>query len=337
MLKELKVERGHLVLDPFLGVGTTCLACREAGIASIGVDVSPLFVMVSRVKTRDYDVDILRKTREKIIAQRFIRPDIRGINGFVRQLFSKYALEDLVFLREKINEIEDDTLREFFILALMNAAEKTSYIYRDGAVIKIRKDIPRPPSLRKMFGRVVKMMIKDVERPRLEPVAAEIFRGDARMLEFLEDEMFDVVITSPPYLNKIEYTKAYWPEYELFFPNVKIDPLRAYISLTPKEPVSEPLLDIEMPPIARAYFSDMLKVFGELFRVLKYGGKVAMVVGGGVFPDRVIDVDIPLARLAADVGFTVKRIIAVNKRAATTRRVIKIGESRESILIMQKE
>jgi len=61
------------------------------------------------------------------------------------------------------------------------------------------------------------------------------------------------------------------------------------------------------------------------------------VVGGGVFPDGVVDSDILIAELAERIGFSVKRILAVNKRVATTKRVIKRGEARESIIIMQKE
>ena len=43
------------VLDPFCGTGTTLLASKEKGIASIGVDASPLAVFISKVKTADYE------------------------------------------------------------------------------------------------------------------------------------------------------------------------------------------------------------------------------------------------------------------------------------------
>ena len=337
MLSKFGAKSGEVVLDPFVGVGTTCLTCRELGIDSVGVDVSPLFTMVARVKVRDYDVDKLRRIRDELRAFRFRKPNIENIKGFLRQLFSRYALEDLIFLRELISEkIEEVEYREFFLLALMKAAEKTSYIYRDGAVVKVRQDIPRPPSLRKMFFRVVKAMIKDVEDYPLKPCEAVIIQGDARRLEMLEDSSVDYVITSPPYLNKIEYTKVYWPEYELFFPGSKEAPMRSYLGLEPKSPPDELLPDEEIPPIAKAYFHDLNKSLAEIYRVLKNGGKAAVVVGGGVFPDRVVEVDIPCAYLAELNGFQVERIIAVNKRVATTRRVIKIGSTRESIVLLVK-
>ncbi len=337
MLSRFSAEAGDVVLDPFVGVGTTCLTCREQGIDSIGVDVSPLFTMITRVKVRDYDVEKLRKIRDELRDERFRRPSIEHVKGFLRQLFSRYALEDLIFLRDLINErIQDVEYREFFLLALMKAAEKTSYIYRDGAVVKVRRDIPRPPSLRKTFFRIVKAMIKDVEDYPLKPCEAVIIQGDARRLDMLDDESISYVITSPPYLNKIEYTKVYWPEYELFFPGSKEAPMRSYLGLEPKSPPKDVLPDMDLPPIAKAYFHDLNQALAEMYRVLHRGGKAAVVIGGGVFPDRVVEVDIPCAYLAELNGFKVERIIAVNKRVATTKRVVKIGETRESIVMLVK-
>jgi len=337
MLSRFGAGRGDTVLDPFVGVGTTCLTCRELGLDSVGVDVSPLFTMVARVKVRDYYVDKLRGLRDGLREERFRRPGIEHVKGFLRQLFSRYALEDLIFLRELINaKIQDEEYREFFLLALMKAAEETSYIYRDGAVVKVRRDIPKPPSLRRMFFRIVKKMIKDVEDHPLKPCEAVIIQGDARRLDMIEDESIDYIITSPPYLNKIEYTKVYWPEYELFFPGGKEAPMRSYLGLNPRNIPKDPLPDVELPPVARAYFHDLNDALAEMYRVLRRGGRAAVVIGGGVFPDKVVEVDIPCAYLAELNGFEVDRIIAVNKRVATTRRVIKIGETRESIVLLSK-
>ena len=35
------VPKGGLVLDPFVGTGTTCKVCDELGISSIGIDIDP--------------------------------------------------------------------------------------------------------------------------------------------------------------------------------------------------------------------------------------------------------------------------------------------------------
>ncbi|MEM2910597.1 MAG: hypothetical protein QXO01_06010 [Nitrososphaerota archaeon] len=320
------------MLDPFLGSGTTVLACMEVGVNSCGVDSSPLAVFVSQVKTARYDTESLERIATSLFLTPFSKPSLDALDPLVKKAFSRPVLEDVVFFRDRIAEIEEENAKGFFMLALMRAAMEVSYAYKDGSVIRIVKK-PTPP-FRKFFRRVVKGMIKDVKSIELEDCESKVMLGDARMLQ-LPDEMFDAVITSPPYLNKIEYTKVYRIEYALFLPGVKVDAVRSYLGLNPKN-IEDPFPELNLPIVARAYLSDMRKALLEMFRVLKPGGKVALVVAGGVFPDRVVDSDVLIAKLAEDIGFKVNKLLAVNRRVATMKRVIKIGEARESIVFMEK-
>ena len=333
MFKEFGVRSGSRVLDPFVGSGTTLLAAKEVGVDAVGVDAAPLAVFVSQVKTADYELEKLKETSRWLFSQPFKRPSLSEVSGFVKKFFLKPSLEDIIFFREKIKEIEDPVTRGFFTLALMNAAMKVSFAYKDGAVLKVVKK-PVPP-FRKFFRRLVKKMIKDLGKMSFKPCSIEVYLGDARRMDFLQDEQFDAVVTSPPYLNKIEYTKVYRIEYELFFGEVKVDPVRSYIGLNLKSAVDE-FPELNLPEVAKAYFHDMKMSLEEIFRVLKPGGRVALVVAGGVFPDRVVESDVLIAMLAERVGFEVDKILAVNKRVATRNRTIKIGVSRESIVFMRK-
>jgi len=51
---ELFTEPGNLVLDPFMGGGTTLVECRALGRQGLGVDISSLATFISRVKTALY-------------------------------------------------------------------------------------------------------------------------------------------------------------------------------------------------------------------------------------------------------------------------------------------
>jgi len=333
MINLFKLDGRSVILDPFVGSGTTLLACKEKGINSVGVDVAPLAVFVSQTKAADYKIEELIRIAKQIFEKKFERQDLSQVSRFTRQFFSKPSLEDILFFREQIRRVEDPAAKNFFTLALMNAAMKVSYAYKDGAVLRVVKK-PVPP-FRKFFKKIVKKMIKDLKNMHFKPCKVEVYLGDARKMDFLRGDVFDAIITSPPYLNKIEYTKVYEIEYELFFRDVKLDPLRSYIGLNPKS-VIDPFPDLNLPEAAKAYFHDMKLVLEEMFRVLKNRGKASIVVAGGVFPDRVVESDILIAELAERVGFNVDRMIAVNKRVATTKRVIKIGEARESIIILSK-
>ena len=121
--------------------------------------------------------------------------------------------------------------------------------------------------------------------------------------------------------------------------NTRVDPVRSYLGLKPdiKIPKGFPEAVIDdMPLVAKAYFIDMWRVLSEIYRVLRDDGNVAIVVAGGVFPDRIIESDIVLAKLAYYIGFRPMEIWMVNKRVATRDRTVKIGEARESILFLSK-
>jgi hypothetical protein len=69
---------------------------------------------------------------------------------------------------------------------------------------------------------------------------------------------------------------------------------------------------------------------------MRDGSRATILIAGGVFPTGVVESDVYLAGLAKEAGFRVERIIALNKRIATRDRVVKIGEARESAVIISK-
>lgn len=133
------LKKGMNVLDPFCGVGTTLLACRQLGLNSAGFDVHPVAVFASKVKTRDYDPEILKQEIKSLIKAKFSRPTKLPDSGIVRRVFPRHLLEDAVFFRDLIMQNRDSNIRDFLMLGLMNVAIKCSYAYKDGSVIKVRK------------------------------------------------------------------------------------------------------------------------------------------------------------------------------------------------------
>ncbi|MEM3659863.1 MAG: hypothetical protein QXU11_05545 [Thermoproteota archaeon] len=321
------------MLDPFCGVGTTQLTGKELGINSVGVDVAELPVFASRVKTANYDVEQLRRVSEKVFSEKFRRPSLSGLSRLVRRAFPRHVLEDVLFFREIVENIEDETARGFFKLGLISAAMKASYVVKDGGLIKIVKERNVPP-FRKFYRNRIRRMIKDVESTKMLNPKVATFKADSRNLGFLEDEMFNAVITSPPYLNKIEYTRVYSVENELFFKGSE-PMLRSYIgdavSLTEG---SEKIGN--MPAIVEAYFQDLRRVLSELHRVLKKNGRGVFVIAQGVFPTGVVETEKIFVEIAEETGFETERLWLVNRRVATRDRVIKIGYADEYVVFTRK-
>ena len=332
------------VLDPFCGSGTTLLACRELGIDSVGFDVLPVSIFASGVKTKDYDIEEIRRIYSGF-RRKFERLDSEYPH-MMKRAFSKYALEDISFLKRDIRSIEDEKYRDFFLLALISAAMKCSYAWKDGGAIKIRKQQKAP--LRIMFRNVLKRMAKDTGRIAFKECTTEVMSCDARMME-LPDESIGSIITSPPYLNNIDYTKVYAIE-EFFIGNRGLPPLRSYIGSKVLDETPESFTDL--PPASVSYFVDMEKSLREMYRVCVKGANAGLVVGNGYLPGSqrilgerisstdaggVVDSDVILAHLAERIGFSVEKIIVLNKRFALENRTEKVGTLRESLVWLKKE
>jgi DNA modification methylase len=326
----LRAGKGFL-LDPFCGVGTTNLACRELGINSVGFDVSPLALLAAKVKCGNYNVAKLKETLDSLRQARFEANDKSWIPGDVARFFNPHTLDDIVFFGKQVARIQDGEIREFFRLGLISTATRCSYMFKDGSVVKLRKH--HVPPFRKVYFAHMKRMIHDVRKLKAKKCKTIIVEGDARAIR-LEDNSIDCVITSPPYLNKIEYTKIYRAEEFLFFGgrDAKDHGVRSYIGVHSDD---EPVFP-DLPSPANAYFSDMNRVMRELYRVCKPGAKLAIMVGNGCFPDRVVDSDILISELAEKAEFRVNNILVLNRRWCTRQRVIKVGELRESMIVLEK-
>ena len=66
LLNIVGAKPGSRILDPYLGSGTTALEASLLGIDCVGVDISPLCVLLTRVKTRS--VEAVAEIRDRVHA-----------------------------------------------------------------------------------------------------------------------------------------------------------------------------------------------------------------------------------------------------------------------------
>jgi len=334
LLDIMHVRENEKVLDPCCGGGTTLLACREMGLKSLGFDVLPITVFASTVKLSDYNVNVLKEYRKKITGAKFVKPDVSDVPNFVKRFFSNYALEDIYFLREEINKhVKNEMEKRFFMLALVNAAIRCSYIKKDGAVLKIRKR--KVPSLRYVYNRMLNKMIHDLYS-NIGKTDAFVGYGDCRGLP-LDDECIDVIITSPPYLNKTEYTKIFGIEHFLISDFYKPD-FQRFFGLETYGKVELDFLDetLDLTKTAKFYLKDLSLMFKELLRVCKDNARVAIIIGDALVKGKILDMLSIASDIASYHGFRVSRITIANKRIATTPKRKKIGVLKEGIIFLTR-
>ena len=231
VMEALGVGRGRLVLDPFAGSGTTNVVCKSLGIESVGVERHPLLAWVARVKTYwEFDVEYLRGAIERILERaraevplraRELLGEVRSRPELLRKVFGEEVLAQLYAIKEVVEEVEDEHVRDFSMLALVSALRDATdvdvgwpYILprrkrRKGAVPPVeafaRRLLLQYSDLREVLSRL------DGGIPR-----ATIYEEDSRELtRFMEPDSVDFAFTSPPYLNNYDYADR--TRLELYF------------------------------------------------------------------------------------------------------------------------
>ncbi len=320
------------VLDPFCGVGTTLLACKEKGIESIGCDISPLARFVSQAKTRNYDISFLQNEFSELKKMKFDFPREGRVESWVAKRFHPQVFRELITIKKFLDhEYKNSLLRDLALLALIDQTLRVSNVERLGASLRRAKKGYLP--VKKFWLRKLEYMLKDLKKNLIlghEPIVLE---DDARQLKHVDSHSVHSIITSPPYLNKIEYTQAYKLELALFFDEPKTQ-LRSFVG----ENVREQILDEEgNPPIVQAYLSDMEKCFKQFHRVVKEHGKIVVNVAGGCFPDRVINSDEKLIEIAEQFGFVVADNIVVRTIDCYKRGSGFVGKVNERVFLLVKE
>lgn len=357
LLDELKIPNGSTVLDPFCGTGTTLLACRQLGYNTIGFDTLPLAVFVSDTKLQTgYNIEKLHEKIVEISNLKFGQttlkwPDLKFIN--LKRAFSRYARNDILFFKEQIMEIQDQKIRNFILLGLISIITQASNTKKDGGVVKIVKKKHTAP-VRHLLKNKLKRMYKDLKKANYgNGTTAEVHLADARSLP-TGTESADACITSPPYLNFVDYTKLYAIELSLLvgdsneISRIRKGQIRSHLGSTYedkgrlKSKILVEALKIadeastEKIPIVRGYFEDMFDSMERIYKVLKDGAHAAIVVGNACMPGITVDVDLILTEFAEQIGFKPISIWVANARWCEVYGIKKERPVRESVIILKK-
>lgn len=357
------------LFDPFCGAGTSVLRAKERGISSFAVDSSPLAVFVSRVKCADYSESDIAEIKKFLDSFGNIKTQDSNSEAPSwdfelfppRIAFPRSNLNSILSIRQQLESVENQNAANFLMLALLSILPQTSLVVKDGGVLKIDKKKCAMPA-KEAFRRKVKGMLADIKgaegiedvngvenaknsssgsTPDLIP---DIRLGDSRRTEF-ESESADVIVTSPPYLNNIDYSKIYGLELSLLALNKRITSetrarsVRSFISgdSFDASELSQEVRDFaDKIPIVGSYFSDIRAVLVEMHRILRPGGIVGFVVGNSVIHETHILVDEIIAEMAESdgVGFSSADVVVGLERIADVRP--KKVKTRESIIIMRK-
>jgi hypothetical protein len=322
------------ILDPFMGSGTTLVEGLVRGGSTVGLDIDPLARFIARAKVTNAEEDRISVLGSEIV-QKWTRPasklrtPMSDVKNF-EHWFSPSQWGWIQALHDILMEMECSEEERAFLLAVFsstlrwasNADDQSQKTYVSGTHVK------KPPAEREVFWRCFERAVDglaDLSRKRVSGATAAIpENGDATNIA-LVDESVDLAITSPPYLDSVDYPYNLMLEYFWLGPQIGIPTRRAFNALrrrpvgaknpdlVPTLPVVlEDMVRLDLLPMARqkaaiSYFSLMETHFGEVARCLKPGGRYAFVIGNSQSRVHPLPVHESLIQLAAGAGLHLER------------------------------
>lgn len=270
LLNILGVKPGHVVGEPFLGSGTTALEASLLGAHVVGVDLSPLCVMLSRVKTGSAAA-------------------VAPIRARVERLLKKptLALEDA-----RPATRDDAAVADFLTIAQMITLSDVSRRGRDAAA-SLRKNLAAMLESVEAHAAALAMF-------KITPGRVDVSVGDCRDLVAagFRPNSIDAIVTSPPYAIALDYVKN--DEHALEALGVDTARLRAVMTGVRGRGAAQKL---------QHYNADMQAMFGQVATVLKPGGRAAFVIGDATVDGREYTTTKVMASWATAAGLRLDRTI----------------------------
>jgi DNA modification methylase len=324
------------ILDPMAGSGTSLVIGRARGHKVFGCDMDPLAVLIARAWCSDVHSDSLEQ-RAKLVLYEAMRLSKEIVpekayppqtdyetKQYINFWFDEKSRIQLTALSNCILRFSDSEEQNL----LWNAFSRLIITKKLGVSLAMdvshsrphRKYEKAPVQPFDKFLYAVKHIIQ--KAPFLDGnilyTPAVVTKGDARSLPF-SNRSFDLVITSPPYLNAIDYIRGH--KLSLVWMGYSVKALRTVrsINIGAERSISlkanceilnafEKMGDIytlcgRFRGMIIRYLDDMNNVLSECKRVLKDDGQAIFVIGNSAIRGVYINNSEALICLAHKQGF----------------------------------
>lgn len=319
---------GEVVLDPFSGSGTTVVEAVAEGRRGFGVDLDPLACLIGGAKVADHDTARLREIARGVLERSRVAAGPRvvpmlGVANF-SHWFDEDAWSELQAIKAAIETVEMSGVeRDFFLVvfssiirSVSNADDQTQKTYVSGTLKKT------PPPVGLTFEKKLWRAIDSAEAlARVRGSSSGVIMNASATALPIADESVDLMVTSPPYLDSVDYMYNLMLEYFWLGSRVGLTS-RADFNLARRAGIGSKqpsdvesamperlsgLIDLdEFPAYRRSvvapYFNGLARHFGEAARVLKQGGRYVLVIGNSRTKSGMLPLHDALVALAAEAG-----------------------------------
>lgn len=341
---EALTEPSEVVLDPMAGSGTALVEAALLGRRGVGVDLDPLAARITQTKVMPFDAEraagvaaaIEAEARERLASldagawDAWLAGREQKTREFIEYWFMPETARELHCLAAALAAHATGVLRPFF-----QTVFSSIIVTKSGGVSRAR-DLAHTRPHRvdgkpyrdaiKLFADKAAKSIASLQAIREAKGQARAIAGDARRLP-LGDASVDLIVTSPPYANAIDYMRAH--KFSLVWLGAEISATtarrRSYIGAEAALSTAEELpseaarsvvrlvagRDAGRARVIQRYFVDMRQALAEMQRVLRPGRAAVVVVGASSVRGVSVPTPFALAELAESVGF---RLVSLRDR-----------------------
>lgn len=343
------------IFDPFSGTGTTAVSAAYHGHEGVTTDINPFLVWFGQAKAAYYKASTLAATRHacgraiELVKRHGVTPCPRPPIHNIERWWSPDALAFLTTLRAAIDGVSQEKSAERNLLliafcrtliSLSNASfNHQSMSFKSDEQVALAIDL----DMAGIYSNDVAFVLNGAaDNP---DGTATIVLGDARNVAASVDGLFDLVVTSPPYANRMSYIRElrpymYWLGFlssgrdagELDWTAIGgtwgIATSRLIGWERPTEKFAMPMLDTVLDSIAHSdnkngailanyvakYFDDMWAHFQSLTPVLARGAELHYIVGNSTFYGALLSVELIYAEMLKRLGFEAIECRPIRKR-----------------------
>jgi hypothetical protein len=282
------------------------------GHSGFANDANPLSERIARPKTEPPELAVLEERLKRIPLN---APS--GLSDYPQfeMFYHEHTYRELLALKLYLSENRDPTDRFIEMIALSRLHGHSSGFFSAYSFPQI--SVPRErqrrinaergqtPDYRPVLPRILRKArsvlngLTSDERAALSDAASgnRFVTHDARSIDSLSSGSVDLVITSPPFLNKADYLQDNWLEF--WFLDLDLEAIRPRIVQTP---------DLD------AWRAFMGEVIVDLSRLLKPGGRAVIEVGEVEHKRQVVHLDEEIARLGIERGLSVEEVLIHQQR-----------------------
>lgn len=332
-------QENDMILDPFSGSGTTNVEALLLKRNSVGIDVDPFSRFISTVKVTPLAEKELIEAQESLFnTVEAYQPTLvseSDIPSFPYRdnWFNKEIILELAYLKKAIESLDkSESVKDFFKVCFSSIIRSVSNADDNCTRTVIRKVLKKQvnPSdaLRKFVETALVKVPKMIEFSQNVPQGVTVSfpaNMDARNIKY-DTGSFDLVLTSPPYANAVDYPRTHQLElYWLGFADGTLTLLkkkhvgtesvssqdyriRHQIGVEAADSIIEKIFDIDprRAYIAFKYLDDMQKNLSQVYSVLRDGGRYIIVVGNNRIRGQVFESWKYLMTLGENIGFEIE-------------------------------